>query len=52
MHEFYYLVKGKYKIIEIEKPIPQPNEMLIQHKTLSLCNQHDWKVNKCLYRDL
>lgn len=43
---------GSCVIIEIEKPQPKPDEILIHVKATSLCNQHDWKVNKGLYRDL
>ena len=43
---------GSFEIIEVAKPQPQSNEILIAIKFLSLCNQHDWKVNKGLYRDL
>ena len=43
---------GSFEIIEIEKPQPKFDEILIQVKATSLCNQHDWKVNKGLYHDL
>jgi threonine dehydrogenase-like Zn-dependent dehydrogenase len=43
---------GAFEIIEIDKPQPKDDEILIQIKALSLCNQHDWKVKKGLYRDL
>jgi 2-desacetyl-2-hydroxyethyl bacteriochlorophyllide A dehydrogenase len=43
---------GAFEIIEIGNPRPKDDEILIQIKALSLCNQHDWKVNKGLYRDL
>lgn len=43
---------GSFAIIEIEKPIPKSDEVLIEMKALSLCNQHDWKVNKGLYQNL
>jgi len=43
---------GSFEIIEIEKPIPRENEILIEMKAVALCNQHDWKVNKGLYYDL
>ena len=43
---------GSFEITEIEKPQPKPDEILIQVKATSLCNQHDWKVNKGFYRDL
>jgi L-iditol 2-dehydrogenase len=41
-----------FKIIEIPVPEPAPDEVLIQMKALALCNQHDFKVNHGLYRDL
>ncbi len=43
---------GSFEIID--RPIPQPgdDELLIQVKAASLCNQHDWKVNKGLYKEL
>jgi len=43
---------GKFKIVEIPKPKPKSDEILIQVKATSLCNQHDWKVNNGLYKDL
>lgn len=43
---------GSFKIAEINKPIPAPDEILIEVKSLSLCNQHDWKVNNGLYHNL
>lgn len=43
---------GAFEIIEIEKPIPKNDEVLIEVKSLSLCNQHDWKVNHGLYQNL
>jgi threonine dehydrogenase-like Zn-dependent dehydrogenase len=43
---------GSFEIVEINKPIPEPDEILIEVKSLSLCNQHDWKVNRGLYKNL
>ena len=43
---------GDFKIIEIPVPKPKEDEILIQVKATSLCNQHDWKVNNGLYNDL
>ena len=43
---------GHFQIIDQAKPAPSDHELLIQVKAVSLCNQHDWKVNKGLYRDL
>ncbi len=43
---------GNFEIVEIEKPTPLDDELLIEMKVVSLCNQHDWKVNKGLYHDL
>ena len=43
---------GSFEIIDIERPKPQPDEILIQVTATSLCNQHDWKVNKGFYKDL
>ncbi|MCU0643553.1 MAG: zinc-binding dehydrogenase [bacterium] len=43
---------GSFEIAEINKPTPAPDEILIEVKSLSLCNQHDWKVNKGLYQNL
>ena len=41
---------GAFAITEIAKPEPKHNELLIEVKAVSLCNQHDWKVNKGLYK--
>ncbi|MBN1350675.1 zinc-binding dehydrogenase [candidate division KSB1 bacterium] len=43
---------GAFEIVEIEKPRPAAGEIIVQLKAVCLCNQHDWKVNKGLYRDL
>jgi 2-desacetyl-2-hydroxyethyl bacteriochlorophyllide A dehydrogenase len=43
---------GDFKIVEIHIPKPKEDEILIQVKATSLCNQHDWKVNNGLYNDL
>lgn len=43
---------GRFEIIDQPKPQAADDELLIQIKALSLCNQHDWKVNKGLYKDL
>lgn len=43
---------GSFEIITIDQPITKQDEILIQIKATSLCNQHDVKVNKGLYRDL
>ena len=43
---------GSFEIIDIDQPVPNEDEILVQIKSTSLCNQHDWKVNKGLYRDL
>ncbi len=43
---------GAFEIIEIAMPEPKADEILIEIKAVALCNQHDWKVNKGLYRDL
>lgn len=43
---------GSYEIIEIPVPVPGDDEILVEMKALSLCNQHDWKVNRNLYHDL
>ena len=42
----------KFQIIERPIPVPQPDEILIQMMAVSLCNQHDWKVNNGLYKEL
>ncbi|MCK5738755.1 alcohol dehydrogenase catalytic domain-containing protein, partial [bacterium] len=42
----------KFQIIERSIPTPQSNEILINVKAVSLCNQHDWKVNNGLYKEL
>lgn len=43
---------GSVEIIDIEKPTPENDELLIEMKAVALCNQHDWKVNKGFYHDL
>ena len=43
---------GKFEIVEIPVPKPKSDEILIQVKATSLCNQHDWKVNNGLYENL
>ncbi len=43
---------GDYKIVDIPVPKPKPDEILIKVKVASLCNQHDWKVNNGLYKNL
>ena len=43
---------GAFQIKEIPIPKPESDELLIQVKAVSLCNQHDWKVNNGLYQDL
>jgi len=43
---------GKFEIAEAPKPVPAENDILIEMKYMALCNQHDWKVNKGLYKDL
>lgn len=43
---------GAFEIIEIDTPTPKSDEILIEVKALSLCNQHDWKVNKGRYQNL
>lgn len=43
---------GSFAIVDRQQPQPQDDELLIQVKAVSLCNQHDWKVNKGLYKDL
>lgn len=43
---------NSFRIIDIPVPNPAPDEVLIQIKATALCNQHDYKVNHGLYRDL
>lgn len=43
---------GSFKIIKTPVPKPAPDEVLIEMKAMALCNQHDYKVNHGLYRDL
>jgi len=43
---------NSFKIVDIPVPKPAPDEVLIQIKATALCNQHDYKVNHGLYRDL
>ncbi|MCI0513508.1 zinc-binding dehydrogenase [candidate division KSB1 bacterium] len=43
---------ASFELIEMEAPQPADDELLIQVKVTALCNQHDWKVNRGLYRDL
>lgn len=43
---------GSFKIIELPVPSPGSDEVLVQMKVMALCNQHDLKVNRGLYRDL
>ncbi|MBK8858681.1 MAG: zinc-binding dehydrogenase [Opitutaceae bacterium] len=43
---------GAFKIIELPVPAPGPGEVLVEMKVMALCNQHDLKVNRGLYRDL
>lgn len=42
---------GHFEIIDRAIPHPADDELLIRVTFVSLCNQHDWKVNKGLYRD-
>lgn len=42
---------GHFEIIDQAIPRPAEDELLIRVTFVSLCNQHDWKVNKGLYRD-
>jgi len=42
---------GHFKIIDQAIPRQADDELLIRVAYVSLCNQHDWKVNKGLYRD-
>jgi threonine dehydrogenase-like Zn-dependent dehydrogenase len=43
---------GTFKIIELPIPSLGPGEVQVQMKVTALCNQHDLKVNRGLYRDL
>jgi threonine dehydrogenase-like Zn-dependent dehydrogenase len=43
---------GSFKIIEVPVPSPGPGEVLVRMEFMALCNQHDLKVNRGLYRDL
>jgi len=43
---------GSFKIIELPIPSPGAGEVLVQMQVMALCNQHDLKVNRGLYRDL
>ncbi|OQX86210.1 hypothetical protein B6D60_06640 [candidate division KSB1 bacterium 4484_87] len=42
---------GHFEVISMDIPEPKSDEILVEIKALSLCNQHDWKVNKGLYRE-
>jgi len=39
-------------MIDLPIPVPTDDEVLVQVKAMSLCNQHDLKVNQGLYQDL
>ncbi len=52
MKSIFIKQPGHFEIIDQPEPQPGDDELLIQVKAVSLCNQHDWKVNKGLYKDL
>lgn len=42
---------GSCRLVDVPRPEPVAGEILVQVKVTSLCNQHDIKVNRGLYRD-
>jgi len=42
---------GSCRLVEVPVPVPGPGEVLVQLQALTLCNQHDLKVNHGGYRD-
>lgn len=42
---------GSCRLVDVPRPEPGAGEILVQVKVTALCNQHDLKVNRGLYRD-